>query len=181
MRAGQAASLRGRAAWLCTPMYGHIGRAATQPLMQRQHEQHATAWTPSMEAMLAFLTAILTPDILPELAIPMEVLAMAPVLLYTDASFHWGPSGEPLAVLGMYVYDTASGASYCGGKVLPFWFYSFLSNNLKTYIMQAELAAAVGAYFSLPEVFRNRAVIHFVDNVGALSCVLSPRSLPGWY
>ena len=52
-----------------------------------------------MEAMLAFLTAILTPDILPELAVPMEVLAMAPVLLYTDASFHWGPSGEPLAVL----------------------------------------------------------------------------------
>ena len=51
-----------------------------------------------------------------------------------------------------FLQTMLSGASHCGGKVLPFWFYSFLSNNLKTYIMQAELAAAVvavGAYFSL--------------------------------
>ena len=168
---GEAASFRGKVGWLCTPLYGHVGRAATQPLMQRQAGADGSTWTPAMSDMLAFLSALCAPDIIPHLRVPMQVVRMAPVLVYTDASFHW-LEGAPVAVLGMFVKDTAGGRMWAGSLLLPFWFYDFLSSNQKTYIMQAELVAAISAFFSLPDALAGRAIIYFVDNVFALSCLV---------
>ena len=68
----------------------------------------------------------------------MQVVWMAPVLVYTDASLHW-LEGAPVAVLGMFVKDTVSGRMWAGSLLLPFWFYDFLSTDQKTYLMPAEL------------------------------------------
>jgi len=41
-------------------------------------------------------------------------------------------------------------------------------------IMQAELIAAIAAYFTVPDRFRHgREVIHFIDNTGALSALVN--------
>ena len=121
--------------------------------------------------MLIFLEALFSPDIIPHLRVPMRIVRLAPILLYTDASFHWR-NGMPVAILGFFAKDTANGRMWCGSLVLPFWFYEFLSTNLKTYIMQAELIAAVAAFFSLPSVLKGRAILFFIDNFGALSCLV---------
>jgi hypothetical protein len=93
------------------------------------------------------------------------------VLVYTDASFHW-LDGLPYTVLGFYVRDTASDAEFFSMLVLPLWYYSFLTPELATYITQAELIAAVAAFYTLPHLLRDRAVIHFIDNIGALSALV---------
>ena len=39
----------------------------------------------------------------------------------------------------------------------------------KQYICQLELLGAVAVYYSLPQVFAGRQVIHFIDNAAALA------------
>ena len=39
--------------------------------------------------------------------------------------------------------------------------------------MQAELVAAIGAYFSMPITLRARPIIHFIDNTGSLSALVN--------
>ena len=78
--------------------------------------------------------------------------------------------GAPCAVLGIYVRD-GSAEAY-SALVLPFWFYEFLRPDLETYITQVELVAAVAAYYTFPDMLRGRAVVHFVDNTGALSAMV---------
>lgn len=49
---------------------------------------------------------------------------------------------------------------------------SSFSSSALTLIMQAEMTAATWVYYSQPDTFRNRAVIHFIDNTEALSALL---------
>ena len=53
--------------------------------------------------------------------------------------------------------------------VLPDWVYEHLSRDAVTLIQQAELIAAVGAHRTLAAALGSEAVVHFVDNTGALS------------
>ena len=50
--------------------------------------------------------------------------------------------------------------------------YSF-SHDKKTLIMQAEIAGATWVYYSNADRLRKRRVIHFIDNTGALSAMIS--------
>ena len=124
-----------------------------------------------MSHMLEFLEAILAVGVLPALTISMVPPKIWPVLIYTDASFHW-LDGLPYAVLGFYVRDTASSAEHYSMLVLPLWYYSFLTPDLATYITQCELVAAVAVFYTLPHLLRDRAIIHFIDNTGALSALV---------
>jgi hypothetical protein len=170
MSSGQAASFRGKLNWICTPSYGHIGRAACQAIYERQHDANRFEWTDAMSHMLEFLEAITAPDVLPSLIVSMLPAKIWPVILYTDASFHW-LNGEPVAVLGMYAKCTVTGEEFYSSMILPFWFYKFFSKDLETYITQAELVAAIAAYYTIPDSLRRRAVIHFIDNTGACSAI----------
>jgi hypothetical protein len=178
MSSGEAASLRGRLVWLCTPAYGHVGRAALQPLVARAGEQ-TVAWTGVMDAMLQFLEAILAEGVLSPLEIGMEPVRERPLIVYTDASFHWrdvGGQRGPHSVLGLYVLDPVSGREWCASEVVPSHMYSLWAPDLKTYITQAELLGQVAAYYTLariaPEVVGRRHIIHFADNTGALSAAV---------
>jgi hypothetical protein len=97
-----------------------------------------------------------------------------PVLVYTDASFHWvldRGHEMPHAVLGFYVIDPVTGVEIYGGGTLPVEFYAYFSKDLRTYITQAELLVAVAIYYTCAPLLRRR-VVHFIDNTGALSALV---------
>jgi hypothetical protein len=106
LSSGEASSFWGRLGWLSSSTYGRIGRAATQCLMQRSHEE-ANDWNDQLEAMLEFLSAVLAEGVLPPLEFSLSPGRKVPVIVYTDASFRWlqepGKQRVPVAILGFYV------------------------------------------------------------------------------
>jgi len=126
------------------------GHGATRPIMRmrvrRSHEE-AKDWNVPMDAMLEFLTAVLAEGVLPPLEFNLTPGRHAPVIIYTDASFHWhqepGKERIPVAILGFYVVDRVTGAELISGLMLPMFFFRFFSADLETYISQVELVAAI--------------------------------------
>ena len=175
LSSGEASSFSGRLGWLSSSTYGRIGRAATQCLMQRSHEE-AKDWNVPMDAMLEFLTAVLAEGVLPPLEFNLIPGRHAPVIVYTDASFHWHqePGNEriPVAILGFYVVDRVTGVELISGLMVPMFFFRFFSADLETYISQVELVAAIAVYYTLPTLLAGRSVIHFIDNFAALSALV---------
>jgi hypothetical protein len=143
--------------------------------MQRSHEE-AKDWNVPMDAMLEFLTAVLAEGVLPPLEFNLTPGRHAPVIIYTDASFHWhqepGKERIPVAILGFYVVDRVTGAELISGLMLPMFFFRFFSADLETYISQVELVAAIAVYYTLPTLLAGRSVIHFIDNFAALSALV---------
>jgi hypothetical protein len=92
-----------------------------------------------------------------------------PVIVYSDASFD--PQRRK-AILGFYVKNPLVEHGVWGSLELPDWFYEHLAPDKKTYIMQAEIIAAIAVYYSLPDMLRGRSVVHFIDNTGALSAMI---------
>jgi hypothetical protein len=88
LSSGEASSFWGRLGWVSSSTYGRIGRAATQCLMQRAHEE-TREWNDQLDAMLEFLTAVLAEGVLPPLEFSLAPGRLAPVIIYTDASFRW--------------------------------------------------------------------------------------------
>ena len=175
LSSGEASSFAGRLGWLSSSTYGRIGRAATQCLMQRSHEA-TKEWNVQLDAMLEFLTAVLAEGVLPPLEFSLAPGRLAPVIIYTDASFRWfqepGKDRVPVAILGFYVIDRVTGVELISGMMLPTFFFKFLSTDLETYISQMELIAAIAVYYTLPSLLADRAVIHFIDNFAALSALV---------
>jgi len=175
LTSGEASSFRGRLGWISSAAYGGIGRAATQCLLQRTSES-SSAWLPQFDAMIQFLTAVLAEGVLPPLEFNMDAGKLVPVIVYTDASFHWyeepGKERVPVAVLGFYVIDRITKAELYSSFMLPTYYFRFFSNDLETYISQVELVAAIAVYYTLPHLLSRRAVIHFIDNFAALSALV---------
>ena len=97
------------------------------------------------------------------------------IILYTDASEENAkpgsgfPVGTRVIALSFLAFDQRDGRYYSSKHTLvPLsYFVNFVKRE--TYIGVGELVGAVGAFYTLPELFRSRKVIHFVDNAGALS------------
>ena len=90
-----------------------------------------------------------------------------PVVVYTDARY--SPNEAEPAQIGVVIYDPTDAAA-------P-WRHSDLVIDEPTmarfapkqqYVGPLEVLGGVAPYSSLPEVFRGRDVIHFIDNTGAL-------------
>jgi hypothetical protein len=109
---------------------------------------------------------------LPPLRVPMVAARMRPVLVYTDASFAV-VGGRRVARLGMYVFDPVTGAEFWAKLIVPESFYAHFAPDMKTYIAQVELLVAIAAYFTVPDLLRGRAVLHFIDNTTALSALVN--------
>jgi hypothetical protein len=175
LSSGEASSFSGRLGWLSSSTYGRIGRAATQCLLQRAHED-TKEWNDQLEAMLEFLTAVLAEGVLPPLEFSLAPGRLSPVIVYSDASFRWyqepGKERIPVALLGFYVIDRVTGVELISGIMLPAFFFRFFSADLETYISQVELVAAIAVYYTLPALLADRAVIHFIDNFAALSALV---------
>ena len=102
-----------------------------------------------------------------------------PVVVYSDAMFRrlrpgaaelWrNARGAPFSRVGFVVFVPGRSRPIVSRLVLPPWVYNYLSQESHTLIQQAELIAAVGVYRTLPDLLREEAAVHFVDNTGALS------------
>ena len=73
--------------------------------------------------------------------------------------------------LGFVVYDPDTGEFVHSDSNLPQHIRDFFVEQ-KQKIGQCEIAAAVAVYSSLPGLFRDRQVIHWIDNTSAISCLL---------
>jgi hypothetical protein len=109
-----------------------------------------------------------------------------PVLVYTDAMY--AANAEVPARIGIVIYDPADPTtrrwvSAPGGKsgewvCSPTWRHSSLIispellsqfDDREQYVGQLEVLAAVATYTSRPEQLRDRDVIHYIDNTGAMN------------
>jgi len=176
---GTASTIHGKLGFILAAAYGRVGKAAAQPLVQRVWHDTDYSFTPAMAHMLEFFEALLPK--LPALTIDVNSArdAAPPLVVYTDASFRPAAadgSYGPVAELGYHMFVPSREGSpstilhrSCrleGDSLRPF------SAASRTLIMQCEIAAATWAYFSAPDVFKSRRVIHFIDNTGALSALL---------
>ena len=164
MMPSEAESLFGRLGFVFQTTVGAIGRAATQPLLQRARERSGPfPFTLAMHHMLAFFEALL-PSI-PPLTLPCgpgRRSGEAPVVVYTDASYNEaGYSG-----LGIVILDGVD--RYVAGCRVPEWLLTALRPRGQQ-INHLEMAAAVAARITFPDVIAGRKVLHFVDNTSALS------------
>ena len=123
--------------------------------------------------MLEFYEVLLAVDArgvprLPPLEVACRRHERAPVVVYSDAMFRRLAGGAPYGRVA-FVVLVAGRRPVVARALVPAWVYNFLSADSFTLIQQLEIAAAVGAYRSCPELLRKEAVIHFIDNTGALS------------
>ena len=182
LSAAVALKLRGLLGFALLPVAFRFGRAAMQPLADvgANEGRHAASsrrlgrcsrhgWSRQLRAMHSFFERTLPS--LPPLAVMMTRSRERPVLVYTDASFHLR-GGKRVAILGLYVKDPVTGQEWWSRLTLPAYYYRYFAPDKKTYIMQAELTAAVAVFFTLPALLRGRRALLFIDNVAALSAIV---------
>ncbi|KAL1499112.1 hypothetical protein AB1Y20_013624 [Prymnesium parvum] len=175
---GTASTVHGKLGFILSAAYGRVGKAATQPLVQRIWHDTDYSFTPALRHMLEFFEALL-PE-LPALTIEVGLSkqALPPVVVYTDASFK-APVVDgvrsPVSELGYHVVVPRPGGPpdllYQSVRLDARALQAF-SSSAQTLIMQCEIAAATWVYYSAPHIFRSQRVIHFIDNTGALSALL---------
>ena len=178
--AAVAAVIYGKLSWILQAAWGGVGRAALQPLVSRvgvttyllpggrvppfQTEE----WTPSLQSMSDFLHVLLPG--LPPLRWYLGAPVKRKLVVYTDAQFSTrGRNG-----VGVIIADTETGLRHTCGAEIPSdlldWIDTF--GRKKTKINQCEMLAALVAVMTFPDLFRDRDVLFYVDNVSALSaCV----------
>ena len=166
MSHGQAASLRGKLYFAATSAYGKVGRAALQPILQRQDSKgrSATRLTPAMILSLKFFITLL--HHMPDREIFLDGARRAPLLVWSDASWERG-----VGWLGFVVYDPEQSRFFYSDSEVPSHILKFFVLK-KQKIGQCEILAAAMVYTSMPDVFRGREAIHWIDNTSAISCLL---------
>ena len=171
-----ASTIYGKLGFVFTTVYGRVGRAAAQPLMERVRYSDSADFTPAMEHMHDFYEALL--PMLPALRVPIYDTGELPIIIYTDASYHRGADGGHNAYMGYQIIvpamPDAEGTPlviHRGRALYPAEMEAFATDK-KTLIMQAEIAAGVWVYYSNVDLLRGKRIIHFIDNTGALSAML---------
>ena len=166
MSHGEAASLRGKLYFAATSAYGKVGRAALQPILQRQEGKvdSSDRLTPSMVLALKFFITLL--NHMPDREIHLGCADRKPLLVWSDASWEKG-----VGWLGFVVYDPQQARFFYSDSHVPSYILEFFIAK-KQKIGQCEILAALMVYTSMPETFRDRDVIHWIDNTSAISCLL---------
>ena len=180
-----ASVVKGKLGWILQTVWGRVGRAAAQPLVSRvggkkfllpggrQPPPETSAWTPALAAMTEFFRTLF--QFLPPLRVPLGAAPRARLVVYSDAQY----SQNGRKGLGVVVTDTASGESYvCGGEVPPEllrWMDHF-GTRKKQKINQCELLALLAAVMTFGDLFRDRELLVWVDNVPTLSAAVNGYS-----
>ena len=164
MTPAEAEAVFGRVSFALTTVAGAVGRAASQPLLQRAHEGPASGsplpFTASMRSMLRYYEALL--PALPPLALRFGEQQEAPVVVYTDASYNErGWSG-----LGIVILDGDD--CYEAGMRVPTWLLEWLRPRGQQ-INHLEAIAQAAARITFPDALKDRRALCFVDNTVALS------------
>jgi hypothetical protein len=190
MKPREAANLLGRLTFILSSAYTSVGRAATQPLVDRaadkaggkgagRRQRHA--WTASMSHMLAFFTALFKE--VPDLVFDFRKRPKAKVVIYTDASFSEDRNG-----LGFIVFDQETQQRFVcdarcpsdlmevwGAKGSNPWLLRELAgdHSQETHINSLELLAILAVVWTVgPAMLEDREVLFFCDNTSAMSAAV---------
>ena len=162
---GQAATLRGKLYFAASTAYGKVGRAALQPIIQRQERPGSdTRLTPSMVHALKFFVTLLRH--MPAREVSLGADRRRPLIVWSDAAWERG-----VGALGFVVYDPESGEYLHSASEIPSHILDMFVRS-KQKIGQCEILAANVPYYSLPDLFRDRQVVHWIDNTSAISCLI---------
>ena len=159
----------GKFGFLLAAAAGRVGRAATQPLVQRCHHDESTAFDAPLRRMLKYFEAVLPR--LPPFVVRVGELSASEaqhVCVYSDASYE----SDGTHGLGLFLTDPVTGETLYAAGECPRWIFERFAPDKVTYIAQLEAVAAVAAYFSFGEHLRGRRVWHFIDNTVALSSLV---------
>ena len=155
---------------------GRIGRAALAALRAHQYGDTEDIEDPLAEALRFFLQLL---PLLPPRILRFRKRKRRPIVVYTDAMYT--PGAAIPAQVGVVIYDPEAPVfhppmanddacdyrwRHTSAVVSPEQLDAFRPRE--QYIGQLEALAAVLAYSSHPDQFRDRDVIHFIDNTGAV-------------
>lgn len=192
-----AASLCGKARWATTWVLGRVGRAALQPIQERASDDSGDdRVTLALKRAIDFTAQVVARAPSREI----DVMCERPdhlALIWSDAACKpkdkaamppGSPrderarqrAGEPDAefdVTGGFVIiildnDRRPVRILASEHSAPPGLLEKLAPGKKTYIGQGEIMYAVAPYTSAPDVLRDCKVLHFVDNVGALTALI---------
>ena len=198
MSKSDAATIHGKTGFALTAAFGRVGRAATLPLVNRQHRDKSTAWTPALEHAYEFFKALLSdrPDgtpLLPDLVLSARPETRPPVTVYTDAAYRRKrrepgecSSNPHDSRLGFVIHDPTAwdphrrryGLTLYSDQLPSLAVMSTFSPDMKTYISQLEALAALTVYASADKLrqagidLHARTVTHFIDNSASLSALI---------
>ncbi len=158
-----AASLFGKFQFLCSTLFGKLGRCCTGAVRKRQYSiLGETTVTPELRFSLLLMKDFL------RLCPSRRVLLQQdpPVIIYTDASDV--PNRNPRQVLGAVIYDPLrESLQYSWSELPPALLDQW--DVRESYMGQLELLAALFGLRLLPEVVTTRQIIVFIDNDSAAS------------
>ena len=175
MESGEGSSFVGKLEFTALSAGSHrLGRAAIAALrryMKGCDTTHSNPWWPQALEALQFFVVVLArlPPRMFRVRRPLP--KRGKILLYTDAMYKW-VNGVEVSVIGIAIYDPdpTDGSP-------PRWVHAHAPvpeamlaqwGDRKTKIMLAEAIAPAVAVLSLPDLFRDREVVSFIDNTGAL-------------
>jgi len=164
-----AGILRGKLGFTLTHSYGRVGRAATQPLVQREHYETSSVLTEAIIHTLDFFEALLPR--MPRLSVSIWPASKPPLIIYTDAASFDKEPGVVHSELAFVIIDPASPDSppLFASAIMPMSYYAHFDPNQRKFINIAEAVALAAVPFSCPCALQGRSFIHFVDNTFALS------------
>ena len=184
----EASKLTGKLGWSLNGVFGRVGRAALGPTISRQHQTSPDyRITGLLRSSLHFFKELFRGGG-PQKArrVPIFPSNDPPVLVWSDASADPNLMGELLTTLRSGLEPEASLRTASHGLglavVCPIhypkgvWLQGKCPDEVllgfspehKTLICQLESLMGVGAFFTYPELFRGRKVVHFIDNYSAL-------------
>ena len=92
--------------------------------------------------------------------------------LRTPCTDREGEHGEHISRIGWSVWCPLTRKRFHSHILIPPVVFRWLSADLETYICQAEALGPLLAMWSMPELFRGRRALFFIDNTAALSAMV---------
>jgi hypothetical protein len=180
LSAHSAQVIKGKLGWILQSAWDGVGRAAAQPLVSRTGSKNfllpggrpappeTHLWTPELASMTQFFRTLF--KFQPPLRRTLGAPPRGRLLVYSDSQY----SQRGRKGLGVVVTDTLTNTSYmCGGEVPDdtlAWMDSFGTRTKAKY--QCELLAVIAAVLTFGDLFRDRELLVWVDNVSALSAAV---------
>eukprot|EP00435_Cladocopium_sp_Y103_P034639 s1626_g9.t1 len=168
-----AASIVGKFGFLCSTLYGKVGRCCTGPLRTRQYQSHGwyglnSNLIISLRLMREFIR------LCPRREIPL--ISGPPVILYTDASDV--PDRSPRWIVGAVLFDPKDNTLHYSAAAVPnLCVQQWLPKS--SYMGQLELLAAPFGLSTWQHRLADRSIILWIDNDSAAANLVkgySPKS-----
>ena len=103
---------------------------------------------------------------MPDREVRLGVDPRPPLIVWSDASWEQG-----VGWLGFVVYDPELGRFVHSDSHIPEHILDMFVRK-KQKIGQCEILAANAVYYTLPDLCRDRSVVHWIDNTSAISCLV---------